>query len=113
MPVPFPPKTAADKTVEFPQPQPQYPRFDYLIDDLKREFRIAFPHLVAETVEEPAEFTVDKGTDGRSGTFTATTMRHEGPWTVFRRVMIDIGDNRVLRRREVETCAGSYFLEEL
>lgn len=112
MSVPPPPKTAEAKTVEFPQPQPQYPRFEYLVEDLKRGFRNAYPHLVDERAEEPPEFTVEKCADGRSGTFTATTLCHEGPWTVFRRVMVDIGDNRALRRREVETCAGSYFLDE-
>lgn len=111
MPIPPPPKTAEPKTVDFPQPQPQYPAFKYLVEDLKRECRVRFADAFKEEADYPAECNVEVNPDGRSGTFTLTLVRHEGEWTIVRRLMIDIEDNRPQRRREIETPMGAFFFD--
>lgn len=111
MPIPVPPPTAEPKTVEFPQPQPQYPAFQYLIEDLKRECRRRFRDSFKEDADYPGEFAVEMNTDGRSGTFMLTLARPADQWTVVRRLIIDIADNRPLRRHEIESALGAFFIE--
>lgn len=104
----FPFPNAKFKTTELPLPHPQYPNFQAVVHDLRREYRTVHPDQVPG---EDVEFYLYTGPDGRSASFEARTERTEGQWTIFRHELYEIEDNRVVRRREIEIPCTAFSAE--
>jgi hypothetical protein len=77
--------------------QPQFPNYDSLVLELKCSSVSEIP----EACRQSGCFSTMRNRDGRSGACVLEWTVRQGEWLITERRIMDIEDNRVVRRREM------------